>query len=385
VNRHPLTLVVDENIAEAPALLAPFGHLRLVSGRDMTARVVRDADALLVRSITRVDADLLADSRVRFVGSATSGYDHVDRDWLARRGIAFHCAPGANANSVVEYVLAAIARCDDHLERLLQGGAVGIIGYGHVGSLLARRLRRLGIDCRCHDPWLAPEALYRPASLAEVLACDVVTLHAALTRQSPYPSYHLLGAAELDALAPEALLINASRGGVVDNAALLAHLNRSSACAAVLDVWEHEPAVDPALLRRVRIGTAHIAGYSYDGKVAATRHLQQALAATLGCHLPDAASAVAEREPLVAPPASGIALLRWALARHYDILADDRNLRAAVAAAASPADCAAAFDHLRRTYPRRRELAGTRVRIGPGRRADGDLLRGLGCIIEEVA
>ncbi|NQX89836.1 MAG: 4-phosphoerythronate dehydrogenase, partial [Halioglobus sp.] len=216
-----LKIVADENI---PGLQRDPDHgvkLSRVAGRGIQAEHLTDADILLVRSVTRVDQSLLSESPVRFVGSATSGFDHIDRTYLQRRGIVFAHAPGANANAVVEYVLTAIAAVGDTLEELLHGAAVGIIGYGHVGSALAARLHDLGIDHKVYDPWLDPAVVGSAASLDDVLDCSVVTLHPELTHAKPWPSYHLLGAEELSQLRPNTLLINASRGAIIDNQALL--------------------------------------------------------------------------------------------------------------------------------------------------------------------
>lgn len=357
-----LRILADRNI---PALDDFFGHLgdvRTVEGRGLQAADLRAVDVLLVRSVTRVDEQLLAGSPVRFVGTATAGLDHIDIPWLQHSGIGFAAAPGANANSVVEYVLAAIAAVDDYLERLLAGGRVGIVGYGHVGRLLARRLRALGIGSLHYDPWLDQSALESPVSLAQVLACDVVSLHPSLTTTDPWPSRHLLGSEALDTLGANQLLINASRGPVLANDALLARLRQPDAPRCVLDVWEFEPAVPPALLESVQFGTPHIAGYSHDAKLAATAMLAQALREQFQLGSVDLASG--GRAPVLELPPEllGADLLRHLCELRYDVAADDRRLRAAVLGVAE-ADARAAFDQLRKDYPLRRELAGSPVRV----------------------
>jgi erythronate-4-phosphate dehydrogenase len=346
-----MKLVVDENIPAARDTFGRFGSVSLLPGRRIDAAAVREADILLVRSVTPVDAALLAGSRVRFVATATAGIDHVDTAWLAKQGIAFASAPGSNADSVVDYVLAAMAHCFPDEAPI---PAVGIVGCGEVGGRLLRRLRALGIGCRVFDPFV--HGIAEAASLESVLACGVITLHVPLTREGPHPTWHLLDAARLARLAEDALLINAARGEVVDNAALLAALTERSRLRAVLDVWEPEPELDPRLLARCTLGTPHIAGYALDGKLRGVAQVHAALCAFLG---------VQETlvEALALPPAgtldAGCADWKQAALRCYDLRADDERLRAAVSA--DPGVRGAAFDRLRREYPVRREFSGWRL------------------------
>ena len=374
-----MKIVADANIPAVEQYFAPFGQVTRVEGRSLQAAQLRAADVLLVRSVTRVDEALLTGSGVRFVGTATSGLDHVDRDYLAAAGIGFASAPGANANSVVEYVLAAIAAVDGQLERLLTGGTVGIVGCGAVGRTLAGRLDALGVGYRISDPWLDQGSVPHAAPLEAVLSADVVTLHCELTRRSPYPSYRLLGATELDRLGAGQLLINASRGEVIDEAALLARLSGEQPPVVVLDVWDGEPAIDMRLLDRLRLGTAHIAGYSLDGKLAATRMLRDAVQSYIdtasAAHSPGPDSALSLQAP---EDLSGADLVRHLVSRVYDIARDDRQLRDTARAN----DPAAAFDGLRREYRERRELAGSRVRIAAGTPEQAATIVALGCVPE---
>ncbi|RLQ20206.1 DUF3410 domain-containing protein [Seongchinamella sediminis] len=380
-----LRLVADENI---PALEASFGSgvaVRRLSGRQLTSADLADADILLVRSVTRVDAQLLAGSPVKFVGSATSGIDHIDLDYLRRGNIGFAHAPGANANSVVEYVLAAIAALDDYLERLLAGAAVAIVGYGHIGRAVGARLRALGIHCLVYDPWLTPAEVGGTTTLADVLACEVICLHPELTRKEPWPSYHLLGRAQLAEMGRGQLLINASRGPVVDNRALYRRLKQGSGPEVVLDVWETEPLVPPELLATVRLGTAHIAGYSYDGKLLATRMLRDAAAAALGRTFAGGdASAGDIPGPLrVSDDVTQPELLRQLVSASYRIEDDDQRLRRAVKDTTAER-CRENFDQLRKNYPQRRELAGREVVLAGGNGRWRDVVRALGCKPVEV-
>jgi len=372
-------VLADENIPGLEQLLGPVADVRRCSGRRLGRADLDGVDALLVRSVTRVDGSLLRGSSVAFVGTATSGFDHVDRHWLDSAKIGFAHAPGSNANSVVEYVLAAIAALGDTLERLLDGARVGIVGGGHVGRTLARRLEALHIDYCVYDPWLPEGEVAHPADLPQVLRCDVLSLHCELTREAPWPSEHLIDRAALGHMGAAGLLINTSRGPVVDNRALLQHLGERGGPTVVLDVWEGEPDIDPRLLDSVALGTAHIAGYSLDGKWLASRMICMALAGHFGFALPQGTGAPPGGPPAVAVPdgLSGAPLARFLLQARYDILHDDALLRGAVAGAGR-LEARERFDLLRRHYRERRELAASRVcgPLGPEART---LVHALGC------
>ena len=387
-----LSVYVDENIPGIEQMLHESVQITCFNGRELTQQDLRRADALLVRSVTNVNEQLLRNTPVRFVGTATSGYDHVDTSYLSTAGIGYAHAPGANANSVVEYVLAAVGSCGRRLETLLSGGVMGIVGQGAVGQLLAERCTALGIQTRVYDPWLAPEQLVNPANLDEVLACDVVSLHCSLTDQSPFPSRHLLGERALALLAPGALLINASRGAVVDNAALAAFLKSTDTVKVVLDVWEAEPNISTELLYLVSLATAHIAGYSYDGKFRATRMLADALGKFYGgvdasANVTLAESAVGKGDEAarskqsiinVDAVATDAELIRTLIDKRYSINEDDRLLREAVANSTEAAR-GGAFDALRRQYRTRRELWGSSVAAPALSGSQRALVDSLGC------
>lgn len=380
-----MKIVADENIPGLEHLASASVDLWRLAGRRISATDVQDADALLVRSVTRVEAGLLANALgLRFIGTATSGYDHVDRQLLADRGIAFAHAPGSNARSVIEYVLAAIAETDDFLERLFAGGRVGIVGYGNIGQRLARCLDSLGIAWSVSDPWKESGGIPNAAPLAHVLSADVVTLHAELTDAMPFPSRHLLNAQTLESLSSRTLLVNASRGAVVDNYALLKRLEAADAPVAVLDVWETEPLPDMELLARLRFGSAHIAGYSWDGKLLATRMLLAEMAAALVIPPPVIEVQAAPSMNPAVESGGAAEFVRALLAERYRLADDDRLLRDAMYAAPTPELRGRAFDLLRRSYRKRRELAGNVV---SGRGWTDDQCRlaaSLGIILEEV-
>ncbi len=378
-----MILVADENIPFAEEAFGPFGDVRLMPGRAISADDVREADALLVRSVTRVTESLIAESTVRFVGTATSGYDHIDRDALAKRGIAFAYAPGSNANSVAEYVASAVSTLELDHGYTVAGKTIGVVGAGNVGRAVLRRVPHLGLRCVIHDPPLGRatcEPVYRP--LEDIQSCDIVTLHTPLERDGLDPTYHLVDDAFFDALKPGAVLINAARGPVVDQHALLRALETGRVAHAVLDTWEDEPNVSPELLARCTIGTAHIAGYSYDGKLNGTEALHLALAQFLQrapCWSPDAVLP-APLQPEIVVDASDPHALARAVRHAYDIMADDIALRAAVAG--DGASRGARFDALRKGYATRREFRGYTARLDAPNEALVHALRGLGFQVE---
>ena len=348
-----MKIVVDENIPCAVEMLSPLGEVQLLPGRAIDASAVRDADMLLVRSVTRVDAALVSGSRLRFVGTATAGVDHVDVAALAARGIQFVSAPGSNAESVVDYVISVLAVAFPG-EAGLASRRVGVIGCGEVGSRLLRRLRAFGLECQPCDPFRTDIAGNGPLEAA--LACDVVSLHVPLTQDGEHPTWHLLEERRLTRLREDVLLINTARGPVVDNAALLACLRRRPMMRAVLDVWEPEPEYDPQLLARCLIGTPHIAGYAADGK---RRGAMDIIRAALAFCSPGAgvqgSESVGLREGVAGVLPDGSARWQRAVLAAYDVRADDARLRASLVA--EPSLRAAAFDRLRKDYPERREFS----------------------------
>lgn len=356
-----MLIVADRNIPQVKEAFAGIGEVRLHDGRGLKAADLREADILLVRSVTTVNESLLTGSKARFVGSATIGTDHVDLDYLRDNGIAFAYAPGGNARAVAEYVLAALLALHERKPQ----GPVGIIGYGNTGGSLARLLEVLGIDYLVNDPPLQQSGMRGDIEfvpLAEIRRCPIVSLHVPLTRGGPHPTFHLVDEPFLDDLAPGALLINTSRGAVVDNAALEKRL-RGGGLRAALDVWEGEPAINAGLLERVALGTPHIAGYSVEGRLNGTQRMYEAACAFLGI-APVWRYAPPDPPPTLETDARGFAVVRDLVLRAYDIRRDDAMLRALLPMPA--AQRAAGFDRLRRDYPPRREYAAWRYRLNPG-------------------
>lgn len=286
-----LKIVADKNILALDHWHDPRVELILCDGRTLSSADVKDADALLVRSITRVDASLLADSSVRFVGTATSGTDHVDVSYLQQRGIEFASAAGANAAAVADYVMCCLAELQVESEFTLANKTVAVVGVGHVGSALIQRLKSCAVNCLACDPFQQCVADVPYVSFDEALKADVICLHTPFTKDGEHPTWHLLNAETLSQLSPSAIVINAGRGEVIDNKALLAHLQNQKGSDTVqrfiLDVWEDEPNPDRDLISQVYLATPHIAGYSVEAKYAATQRIVSALCNDFDLSLPE--------------------------------------------------------------------------------------------------
>ncbi len=355
-----LKIVADENIPQAIEYFSQLGDVLTVDGRKLGREQVVDADILLVRSVTNVNQALLENTAVKFVATATIGIDHLDIDYLEQQGIQWSAAPGSNADSVVDYMLSSFAQ-QDVFERLFTGGNVGIVGMGNVGKRLYQRLSQLGINCCAYDPLIPQSEIDCLSTLEQVLAADVICCHAPLTFDGDFPSHHMINAQRLSELKPNAVLINAGRGGVVSNQALKQFITARPDVKVVLDVWENEPAIDCDLLALVDIATPHIAGYSYDGKLAGTAMIYQACCQFLDIeaikrdHIGDEGLAIEVKH--INSVIDGIS---EAVLAAYPIQRDNLATRDALADKGL-VERSAAFDQLRKQYPIRREFSRYRI------------------------
>jgi erythronate-4-phosphate dehydrogenase len=358
-----MKIIVDENIPYGREAFSTLGEVITRPGRAISHDDVRDAELLLVRSITKVNAALLEGSAVRFVATATIGEDHIDKAWLASKGIGFSSAPGCNANSVGEYIVAALLHLAARHNFCLEGMSLGVVGVGNVGSNVARKAAALGMKVVLNDPPLAEatgDTKYR--ALDEILACDFITTHVPLAKEGPHRTVHLVDTEFLSRMKPGSFLLNTARGPVCDNCALLECLQRGHLHGAILDVWEGEPEVRLDVLDAVDIATPHIAGYSFDGKVNGTRQIYEAACKHLGVPASwsvDALLPEPEHPALYLEGQPGD--LKGAVDTVYPLLEDDARMRAIKE---QPADGRGAyFDMLRKTYPRRREFQNTVVTL----------------------
>jgi erythronate-4-phosphate dehydrogenase len=362
-----MNIVADRNIPFVVKAFAPFGEVTALPTTAITRDAVRRADALIIRSETKVTAPLLEGSRVRFIGSASIGTDHADLDELADRGIVFANAPGCNADSVKEYIAAALLHIAREKSFALRGAILGIVGAGSVGRKVASAASGLGLTVLLNDPPRARDE--GPAgfvSLDDAMAADIVTLHVPLTRSGEDATYHLFDAGRLARMKRGSVLVNASRGAVVDSRALLRALTGGHPAAAVLDVWEGEPDIDYGLLARVPLGTAHVAGYSMEGKANAVRLIREAFCRHFGLDAPwDPAAELPPPEVREIEVGSEVLpaedVLRRVVSACYDIRVDDKLLRRG---ASLPAEKRPDyFRGLRAGYRPRREFSNVTVRL----------------------
>ncbi|MFC6121470.1 4-phosphoerythronate dehydrogenase PdxB [Phytobacter sp. SCO41] len=354
-----MKILVDENMPYAGDLFRRLGEVKAVPGRPIPAAELADADALMVRSVTKVNEALLSGTPIKFVGTATAGTDHVDEQWLQQAGIGFSAAPGCNAIAVVEYVFSSLMLLAERDGFDLRDRTVGIVGVGNVGGRLQARLEAWGVRTLLCDPPRADrgdEGDFLPLD-ALVREADVLTFHTPLFKDGPYKSWHLADEEVISRLKPGAILINACRGPVVDNAALLRRLEADQPLSVILDVWEPEPDLDVALLAKVDIGTAHIAGYTLEGKARGTTQVFEAFSDFIGKR-----QQVALDTLLPAPEFGRITLhgpldqsiLKRLIHLVYDVRRDDALLRKV---AGIPGE----FDKLRKNYLERREWSSLYV------------------------
>lgn len=377
-----MKIIADANIPFVSECFSSIGQVQAVGGRQITPEVIADADVLLVRSITPVGGDLLAGSNVRFVGTATIGFDHVDIDFLRRNNIGFASAPGSNANSAAEYVIAGLLEVAQRYDLDVEGKSIGIIGAGNVGGRVTRKCAALGMNVLLNDPPLqrqTGDAKYLP--LKELFDCDFITLHTPLTFEGPDKTYHLADENFFRSLKERCVFVNAARGGVVDTKALKAAIRSGRLRAVVLDVWEGEPDIDTELLKVVDIGTPHIAGYSLDGKVAGMIMIYRSACEYFGLEpesdvedfLPEPPVPQLKLNPNVGNEQTA---LLDAVQKVYRIDHDDAKLRRLLDKPAGKRG--EYFDSLRKNYPVRREFQNTEVILRDSHSTLAGKLAGLG-------
>lgn len=348
-----MKIIADENLAYTDYFFSDLAEIELKAGRCLTHQDVQDADALLVRSVTQVNAVLIQNTPLKFIGSATIGTDHLDIPAIEQHGIAWSNAAGCNAQAVSEYVITALLHLKPELLHANQNFTLGVIGLGNVGSRLVKMAQLLGWNVIAHDPFVQLLQVQQ-FSLDELLKqADAVSIHVPLTDTGEHPTYHLINAARLACMKPQAILINSARGPVVEEAALIHDIQRTQRLV-VLDVFEHEPEISAELLALLALATPHIAGYSLEGKARGTQMIYQAFCQTFDLEanktfesqLP-ACETYFQKQDLKSS-------LQTHLTQIYNIARDDANLRTCLKDGKVEQQ---AFDHLRKTYPLRREWA----------------------------
>ncbi|QOI10969.1 4-phosphoerythronate dehydrogenase [Blochmannia endosymbiont of Colobopsis nipponica] len=264
-----MKILVDEDLLYVKQLFSKLGEIVLLNGYNITIDCLKLIDALIVRSVTNVNAELLYNTSVKFVGSVTAGVDHLDLNWLTKSGVKFINAPGCNARSVVEYIFSGLFFLAKRYGFFLRDKIVGIIGVGNIGKLLCQLLDLLEVQTLLCDPPLAKGGAIGNWHALEKLVseADILTFHVPLIYDGPYATWHMVDDDFLSALPSNRILINTCRGGVFDNYALLRALQNGKKINVILDVWEFEPKILLPLLYSIDIGTPHIAGSSIEGKI----------------------------------------------------------------------------------------------------------------------
>ena len=348
-----MKIVCDNKIPFLRGALEPYAEVVYLPGAQTTAEVVKDADALITRTRTICNEALLAGSSVKAIATATIGFDHIDTAWCEANGIAWSNAPGCNSWSVKQYISSVLAVLAQRRGLSLDTLTLGVVGVGNVGSKVADVGRAFGMRVLLNDP--PRERAEGPGAFTDLDTLleesDIVTVHVPLTRSGADATWHLFDVGRLARMRPTQILINSSRGPVVDNAALRDTLRNGGLKAAVLDVWEGEPDLDPELVGLLDIATPHIAGYSADGKANGTTMSVRYLAGQLGLPLADwtASGVPAPEQPLCftldASGKSAQEVLAEAVLYTYDVRRDSDALRADLGA----------FERLRGDYMIRRE------------------------------
>ncbi|NOH25103.1 4-phosphoerythronate dehydrogenase [Vibrio europaeus] len=351
-----MKILVDENMPYAEQLFSQLGEVVLKSGRTLTADDLVDVDALMIRSVTKVNAELIAKAnKLKFVGTATAGMDHVDQVLLKEKGIYFTAAPGCNKVGVAEYAFSVMMVLAQQYGFSVFDKTVGIIGVGQVGSYLQKCLEGIGINVLINDPPKQAEGDTRQFTpLPKLLErADIITLHTPITRDGEHPTHHLIDQEVLEMLRGDQILINAARGPIVDNAALKARLQKNDGFIAALDVFEFEPEVDMELLPLLAFATPHVAGYGLEGKARGTTMIFNSYCEFLNNELRAHAS---DLLPIAPVPQLNLdrewdeATLHNITQLVYDVRKDDALFRREISKPGS-------FDLMRKNYWDRREYS----------------------------
>ena len=351
-----LNILIDENIAFANSAFNHVGNVKLLQGREIDNDALKDIDILIVRSITNVNEELLKNTPVKFVGTATIGTDHIDLDYLKGKKIFFADAKGCNAFSVAEYVIAALFNLSTRYNFTLKDKSIGIVGFGNVGSKVAAFTKSLGMNVLLNDPPLERKGNDQTfVSLKEIFKCDIITLHTPLNLSGIDKTLHLINKDNLAQLKENTILINTSRGAVIDNNALFQILKRNKIITAI-DVWENEPEINLDLLSRTDIATPHIAGYSFEGKVNGTIMIYNSLCEFLNIEKKFDFTLPAVQDPIIEMTFSDRfeSTINQLISNIYTIADDDLRMRKMLGM--NKTDAVKEFDNQRKFYPIRREF-----------------------------
>ena len=332
--------IIENHIPYIKGILEPFANVEYLPNEEITPSAVADADALIVRTRTRCNSDLLSSSRCSFIASATIGTDHIDLDYCQKHKIAVSNAPGCNAPAVAQYVISSIGHLMESKGYAAEALTLGIVGVGHVGSIVARWAKETGLKVILNDPpRQRNEKNFEGVTLEQIANdADIITFHTPLTRAGADATFHLCDDAFINSLKKCKLLINSARGEIADDKALLSGLENKKIGEIAIDCWENEPNISRELLDRAFIATPHIAGYSIEGKQRATAMVLEAVKQHFGLDV---------NIPSIAAPAKGATDITIAkVMESYDPLSDTKNLK----------ENPGMFEQLRNNYNLRHEV-----------------------------
>jgi erythronate-4-phosphate dehydrogenase len=373
-----MKIVADDNIPFLKGVLEPYSEVTYLPGKQISRDTVKDADAILIRTRTKCTESLLRGTNVRFIGTATIGFDHIDTRYCAKHNIRWINAPGCNSSSVYQYIATALLKMASEFRFNLRAKTIGIIGVGNVGSKVEKLARTLGMNVLLNDPPRArKEGDKNFVTLGNILYdSDIITVHVPLSFVGQDKTYHLFNERSFKKMKKGAWFLNSSRGEVTDTVALKKTLESWKPGGAVLDVWENEPDIDLDLMALAFIATPHIAGYSTDGKANGTAMVVNSL-----CKYFNLAQESWYPGNVPPPQAPEISIgckgksdediIREAVFHTYDIAQDDINLRF------SPSD----FEKQRSDYPLRREFSSYRINLKGGTRRVQKMIERLGFMV----
>lgn len=355
-----MKIIIDNKIPYIRGVFEPHAEVLYLPGNETTAEIVKDADVLITRTRTICNEKLLAGSAVKFIATATIGYDHIDTDYCERAGIAWTNAPGCNSKSVEQYIASALLVLAEEDKLQLNELTIGIVGVGNVGSKVARFCNELGMRVLLNDPPRArAEGDAKFVSLDQIKQeADIISLHVPLNIEGEDATYHLADESFFASLKKQAVLINSCRGEVVKTQAVKQAIQNKIISDFICDCWENEPNIDLELLKITRYATPHIAGYSKDGKAMGTQMSVQAISRFFQLGMDDwqAENIELPSQPIIKIDGKGKTkqqIMAEAVIHTYDIREDDKRLRA------NPST----FEEQRGDYPVRRELGAYDVEL----------------------
>ena len=381
-----MKIIADKAIPYAMRFFSTLGEVVLLDAGDITPASIRDADCLVVRSVTRVDEDLLGDTRIKCVASNSSGTDHVDADYLDARAVPLFDAKGCNANSVAEYVLSCLFVLSEQFGVELEGKTAGIIGCGYVGGRLRSLLHVTGMETRVYDPFVRDEdGRFVFRDFDSVLSSDIITLHVPFTTAGEYPTARMVDRQFLGRLKNDVIFVNTARGGIVNERDLIDFARENGACRLVLDVWDNEPEINDELFALASLATPHIAGYSAQARLNATRRVYEQVCGYFDTDATaDAVILADEDAELNLSEFDGVAdAVRTAVLASYDVRSDCAALKGLTET--EPHERGAFFNSLRTDYPSRREFPALRVALSADQGMIGEKLSALGFTIKPPA